>query len=185
MTKHLTTAWVLLALLAIGAHHADASRLATRQLQTTGITIPKTFDGTVDRIDDGDTYWIELKAGVEVKVRLHYADSPEVAHNSKEQDQPGGKDAAAFATKTLKGKTVHVVTHGESYGRPIADITIDGKSFAAQLISAGWAWVDPRFHPPKSLIDAQDDANKNKRGLWKDEKPVAPWDWRHKVRTEK
>ena len=24
----------------------------------------------------------------------------------------------------------------------------------------------------------QDDAQKNKRGLWVDEEPVAPWDWR-------
>jgi len=38
---------------------------------------------------------------------------------------------------------------------------------------------------PKKLIDeagpllkAQEEARKAKRGLWADEKPIAPWDWK-------
>jgi endonuclease YncB( thermonuclease family) len=61
------------------------------------------------------------------------------------------------------------------------------------MVSEGLAWVieseleDKHAKPgsSKKLIDeagallkAQEEARKAKRGLWADEKPIAPWEWR-------
>ncbi len=43
----------------------------------------------------------------------------------------------------------------------------------------GLAWHDPRYAPKaKEYAEAEAEARKEKRGLWSDDKPVAPWDWR-------
>ena len=48
-----------------------------------------------------------------------------------------------------------------------------------ELIKMGLAWHDPRYAPKaKEYAEAEAEARKEKRGLWSDDKPVAPWDWR-------
>jgi micrococcal nuclease len=146
------------------------------------LVVPKSFDGPVSHVIDGDTYWVELTPGTLVKVRLQFADAAETAHYAKQKDQPDGVEAMKFADKLLKGKTVHCEKKSESYGRPVVNMTVDGKDVALLLVKAGHAQVDPRYHPRKELRDAEAEAKKNKLGLWAADKPISPWDWRKKQR---
>ena len=59
------------------------------------------------------------------------------------------------------------------------------KSLGLDLVAHGLAQLDPRYHPPKEFVDAQAKAKGKHAGLWKEENPVAPWDWRKKVREIK
>lgn len=142
---------------------------------------PQTFTGVVTRVSDGDTYIVKRDGdGSEVKVRLHYADCPEIAHNSKEVDQPCGREALKAATKLFLNQSVTITVRGESYGRVVGDVvTVDNKFDAARsLLFSGQAMLDPRYHPPKGLTDTQADAKAHHRGLWTDDNPTPPWVWR-------
>ena len=47
------------------------------------------------------------------------------------------------------------------------------------MICSGAAWWYEYYAPDRPQFkQCQEDAQKNKRGLWAEEEPVAPWDWR-------
>ncbi len=147
----------------------------------------RAFEATISRAADGDTIFLKRTDGSEIKCRLHYADAPELAHNSKETDEPGGREALAYVQKTWQGKHVTATQHGVSYGRPIVDVveTSTGKNLGLDLVSVGLAQVDPRFHPPKAFLDAQSAAEEKRVGIWHDTpSPVPPWTWRKQRRSQ-
>ena len=141
------------------------------------------ISGRVTHVADADTFDLLRKDGSTVKIRVHFSDTPEVAHNQFEIDQPGGVKAKAFAEKRLLGELVTVQPRSKSYQRIVCDVvTEDGEDFGLELVMSGHAWLDPRFHPPAKYQAALAVAQKAKRGLWADPHPMAPWDWRAKTR---
>jgi micrococcal nuclease len=148
--------------------------------------VAPTFDATIATVDDGDTYWLRKSDNTKVKVRLHFADAPEIAHSDKEQDQPGGQEALMYVADMWAGRKVTVTQHGVSYDRPIVDIIAkdSGKSLAMDLVSAGLAELDPRFHPPAALLEAEKKARDSKLGVWANKDRVDPWDWRKQSRNK-
>ena len=88
----------------------------------------------------------------------------------------------------IMGQTVEVQDTGQrSYGRMVCRITatIDGKPVDVQeaLVRDGDAWAATQFEPVRDRdpampgLEAQ--ARAERRGLWQEANPVAPWDWRH------
>lgn len=146
---------------------------------------PRPFTGTVIAVPDADTLTVQRRTGEPVKVRVHWSDAPEVAHNTKEVDQPGGPEARAFAEKLLVGETVTAQPVGRSYERIVADVTLaDGGSYGFALVAAGHAWLDPRYKPPKDWTAAMKQAQTDGRGLWADPGDIPPWEWRKLTREE-
>lgn len=141
------------------------------------------FTATVVAVSDGDTVTVERADDTRVKVRLRYVDCPEVAHNRRQTDQPGGKEAKEFASKLLLREGVTICPHGTSYGRIIGNITVGGKDAALLLVEHGHAQLDPRYKPPKALRDAEAEAKRADVGLWAGEgEPVPPWEYRKQQR---
>lgn len=141
------------------------------------------YTATITRFSDADTLFVE-RDGKETKVRLWLADAPEIAHNKKQTDQPGARDALEYAS-TWIGEKVTVKPRGLSYGRQVAEVTKkDATSLGLDLVSRGHAQVDRRYRPPKPYLDAESQAHEKKRGLWKESKPIAPWEWRKKIREK-
>ena len=70
----------------------------------------------------------------------------------------------------------------DRYGRTVGVIyTADGDEINLELVCDGHAWWYERY--AKRATDykqCQEAAQKNKRGLWAEEDPVAPWDWRRR-----
>ena len=60
----------------------------------------------------------------------------------------------------------------------------DGKELNRELVQAGLAWWYRKYSDDKSLGKLEADAKKNRRGLWSDKNPVAPWDWRAAQRAK-
>ena len=76
---------------------------------------------------------------------------------------------------------VKVQKEYDRYKRPVVWVyTIDGKDVSAEMLKAGMAWHYKQFDKSKKYADLENYARKKKIGLWKDKKPVPPWEYRKK-----
>jgi len=133
--------------------------------------------GIVTEVQDGDSVTL-LAAGTSYKIRLVDIDAPELA-------QPRGKDSWASLSGMCKSKPAAAHTIGEDrFGRTLARIKCAGVDANTEQVRRGWAWVFTRYAPQDSPLYAiQEDARRARRGLWADDEPVAPWDWRKMKRA--
>lgn len=130
------------------------------------------FEGRVTGIKDGDTFEI-LRDGQPEKVRLVDIDSPESA-------QPFGKVAKKYASDLCFGKTVKVEPKKkrDRYGRILGTIYVDDTiNVNAEMIAAGYAWRY-KYSKNKEYGVYQEEAKERRVGLWRDENPIDPWQWR-------
>jgi endonuclease YncB( thermonuclease family) len=141
----------------------------------------QTFSGKVVGVTDGDTVRVlDTRNGQKrpVKVRLHGIDAPERA-------QPFGTRSQQFLSKLVFGKTVQVVTKDtDRYGRTVAVLKLGAKNVNVESLRAGMSWWYRRYaQNDQTLVKAEADARRARRGLWSDTKPpVAPWEFRRSQR---
>ncbi len=131
------------------------------------------FTGRVVRVADGDTVSVLDGRGDQHKIRLFGIDSPE-------RDQPHGTRAGKALADKVDGKQVGVVVvEKDDYGRTVGTIYLGDTNINAAQVDAGNAWWY-RYHAPheRHLEVAEQRARSARRGLWQDDNPVPPWDWR-------
>ena len=68
----------------------------------------------------------------------------------------------------------------DRYGRTVGVIyTADGDEVNLDMVCEGHAWWYQRYaRMAINYKKCQENAQRDKRGLWAKEYPVAPWDWR-------
>lgn len=133
-----------------------------------------TFNAKVVGIKDGDTVVVLDSLNNQTTLRLAEVDCPE-------KNQPFGTKAKQFTSDQIYLKTIkYVVTDTDRYGRSIAMIyyDTDNKYLSAEIIKAGMGWHYKRYSTSKELATFEDNARKNKIGLWVDTNPINPSDWR-------
>lgn len=132
------------------------------------------LQGKVIRVLDGDTIEV-LQERQPVRVRLLNIDAPE-------KKQPFGRWSTNQLKSLLAGQSVTVsYTQTDRYGRVLGRVvTANGTEANRQQVLKGAAWVYDRYNTDNSLPALQREAQKQKRGLWADNQPVPPWEWRHK-----
>ncbi|MGY1306716.1 thermonuclease family protein [Klebsiella pneumoniae] len=132
------------------------------------------IQGEVIRVLDGDTIEV-LQNKTRVRVRLLNIDAPE-------KKQPFGRWSTNQLKTLLAGQSVTVIyTQSDRYGRVLGRVlTSDGTEANRQQVISGAAWVYDRYNTDKSLPTLQQEAKEHKRGLWVDDLPMPPWEWRHK-----
>jgi len=136
-------------------------------------------------ITDGDTLTARCDSAADapaqtIKVRLAQVDAPE-------HHQPfGARSREHLAALCFKQSAeVRPIAAGgglDRYGRTVAHVTCNGTDVNTEQVRAGMAWVFDRYVIDRSLYSLQDEARDAHRGLWADEQPVAPWDWRRASR---
>jgi endonuclease YncB( thermonuclease family) len=140
----------------------------------------ETITGTVVRISDGDS--LHIKHGDEtVKIRLYGVDCPE-------SDQPYGLAAKRFTARHVERKTVTVeLGDTDRYGRRVGTVMLtDGRNLNQLLVEQGYAWwYEAYAKKDVELARLQSEARAAERGLWAEDDPIAPWDWRKRSREEK
>ena len=62
----------------------------------------------------------------------------------------------------------------DRYGRVVGRVTIGGKLVNAEQVRAGLAWRYVQFDRRNEFGGLEDDARRQRRGLWADAHPVAP-----------
>ncbi|PZR16877.1 MAG: nuclease [Flavobacterium psychrophilum] len=130
------------------------------------------FEGKVTGIKDGDTFEV-LRDGKPERVRLVDIDSPE-------SQQAFGKAAKKYASDLCFGKTVRVEPKKkrDRYGRILGTIYVDDTlDVNAAMIKAGYAWRY-KYSRNKDYGAYEKEARKSRFGLWADENPINPWQWR-------
>ena len=55
---------------------------------------------------------------------------------------------------------------------------VDGQNVSTELIRQGMAWVYRKYTDDERLYILESEAKQAKRGLWLDENPIPPWEWR-------
>jgi len=123
-------------------------------------------------VADGDTLRAIDDSKAEHRIRLAGIDAPE-------RGQPFGNVARERLAELTMGKAVAVdVEDRDRYGRTVARLEADGLDVCRQLVADGLAWHYTRYSKDAGLAAAQREARAERRGLWRDAAPVAPWDWR-------
>ena len=130
------------------------------------------FAGRVVGITDGDTIKI-LRARHGETVRLEGVDAPE-------KRQAYGERARRFVADLVFDRTVTVRTTGrDRNGRLLGEIVLpDGRSLNQELVRAGYAWWFRRYSRDGRLARLEEEARTGRRGLWADQAPEAPWEFR-------
>ncbi len=124
--------------------------------------------GIVTKVLDGDTLVIGTTT-----VRIHGIDAPEAG-------QSYGREATA-ALKPLEGYAVRFrAIDVDRYGRTVAKVYYGEEDIGLLMIRAGHAWHYARYDQSRAYRDAEAEAQSARRGLWAEDSPVAPWDWRQR-----
>ena len=133
-------------------------------------------DFKVVKVVDGDTIHVMDADKGTSRVRLHGIDTPE-------RRQPYYRKATDALAAMVAGRQVTLVYQDtDRYGRIVATVLLpDGTNVNLRMVEQGWAWWYQRYAPEdKALQTAQQRAREGRLGLWADENPVAPWDWRRR-----
>lgn len=137
------------------------------------------FVGNVVGVSDGDTIEV-MRSGRAERVRLYGVDSPE-------RRQPFSSRAKQFTSSLVFGKTVRVrIRDTDQLGRIVAEVYLpDGRSLNQELVRAGYAWWFRRYSDDPTLQRLEQEARRARRGLWADNNPVPPWEFRRDSRLQR
>jgi endonuclease YncB( thermonuclease family) len=132
----------------------------------------ETLSGTVVAVIDGDTLTVADAAKRQHRVRLAGIDAPQAK-------QPFWLQSARSLARLCYRKPAKVEWKAKERGLLVGEVTCDGVAANAEQVRRGMAWVSPRQTGPGSaLYEIEAYARLQKVGLWADEKPIPPWEWR-------
>ena len=133
--------------------------------------LPNKFVAKVVGISDGDTVTVLLNRR-QYKVRLEGIDAPE-------RGQDFGTKSRKHLGDLVQGKQVHgSTTDTDKYGRNLCFLTVDGKRVNHDMVRNGLAWHYRKYSSDAELAELEAEAKSQKRNIWSEAGPVAPWDWR-------
>lgn len=135
------------------------------------------IQGEVIKVIDGDTITVKTKKK-EVKIRLYGIDAPE-----KKQDY--GKKSTRLLDKLIDNEKVQVyVVDTDRYGRAVGKVFFEGEYINAVMVRKGAAWHYKKYSKDIELAIAEEWARQEREGLWREDNPTAPWDYRHGTQTQ-
>jgi len=135
--------------------------------------------GKVVAISDGDTFTLLTNEKQQIKIRLYGIDTPE-------KKQPHGTAARQYLSELIFGQQVrYEVKDIDRYKRTIAIVFNEsGQNVNEEMIRAGYAWHYKQYSDIPEWDLLEEEARQQKRGLWKDKRPVAPWEWRKRAKEK-
>lgn len=134
--------------------------------------LAETISGTVITVIDGDTITVSDAASKHYRVRLAGVDAPEAK-------QAFGLESARSLAALCHRKAAKVEWMEKKRRVHFGQVTCGDKDAAAEQVRRGMAWVSPRqMTAGSALPELEAYARLRKVGLWADEKPVPPWEWR-------
>ena len=108
----------------------------------------------VTHIRDGDTIEVDID-GKEYAVRYIGINTPEIAHNDDETDQPCGADSTAANRALVEGQIVRLekdVSETDQYGRLLRYVYVGDVFVNEQLVREGWA-ESAKYNPDTREFD--------------------------------
>jgi endonuclease YncB( thermonuclease family) len=145
------------------------------------------YKGRVVRVISGDTL-VLFQDNNQIKIRLAGVSAPKISQPFFNQSKQSleelvfNKEITVIQEKISKDKIVGKVYLGE----PQLDIRCVmapcyvENHINAEQIRRGMAWLngkDRKYSEDADLAELQEEAKQEKRGLWQDPHPTAPWKW--------
>ncbi|WP_312087310.1 thermonuclease family protein [Acinetobacter variabilis] len=137
----------------------------------------------VSAVSDGDTltcYRFNIRRS-ETKLRFAYVDAPE-------SSQAYGKESLRLVQSMVKNKMIRVqITDIDRYGRCVGVVYRYRKNINEEIVKRGAAWVYEEYIRDKNhlryMMELQNKAKKQKKGLWKNSRPVRPSVYRKQIKA--
>ena len=143
-------------------------------------TAAETISGRVVGVADGDTITVLDADKTQHRIRLSGIDAPE-------KKQPFGQRSKQSLSDLVFSKSVAVeTTKRDRYGREVGKVLIEGVDANLVQVQRGFAWhykAYQREQSPQDRVlysDAEAIARRDRVGLWRDDTPQPPWEFRHK-----
>lgn len=136
------------------------------------------FEAKVVGIIDGDTIRVLDSENKMIKIRLYGIDCPE-------KKQAFGNEAKKFTSSMVFNKDVEIERKDvDRYKRIVANVYKDDKCLNEELVRAGFAWVYPQYYKGTQWYEYQKTAKAERMGLWRDPRPIPPWEFRKNRRKK-
>ena len=135
------------------------------------------WQGDVVKVLDGDSIRVRKNNEI-IEIRLYGIDCPE-------WKQDYGNRAKRFTKARLLHKNVGVEPRDvDRYDRIVSLVTHDGHLINRELVANGLAWVYTKYCREEPLCtelhSLEQEARKQRRGLWKDKNAMSPSQWKRK-----
>lgn len=142
------------------------------------------LSGRVVGVADGDTITVLDSTNTQHKIRLNGIDAPE-----KNQ---------AFGNVSKKSLSDLVFNHQvdidwlkeDRYGRKVGKVLLNSEDVNLEQIKRGMAWYFKKYKGDLvqedriAYVQAEQEAEANRVGLWVDPNPIPPWDFRKQKKSE-
>lgn len=163
-------------------------------LALSNFSFAKNINCQVVKVIDGDTIRCLTEDKKLLRIQLYLVDAPEKKQNY-------GYRSQQYLASLIYQKNVMVETHGKDrYNRILGTVydtnapcrlSVDECNLAGitilninlTMIAEGAAWYYPFAKKNELYKQAEEFANKNKRGLWAYQNPIAPWEFRKNMKT--
>lgn len=141
-------------------------------LLLTTILVAETITGKVISVTDGDTIKILDEKNKVYKIRLNDIDAPE-------KKQAFGNKSKENLSKYIAGENVRVEYDKlDRYKRILGTVYFKDKDINKQQIIDGYAWQYKKYSKNNEYKNQERISRNNKKGLWSDENPLEPWEYR-------
>lgn len=138
----------------------------------------ETITGRVVGVSDGDTLTVMNASDQQFKIRLSGIDAPE-------KKQPFGNRAKESLSEMVFSKQVVVESSKEDrYRRKVGKVQLEGADVNLEQVKKGMAWHYSAYAKEQAPADreayanAEAEARAQHRGLWRENTPSAPWEFR-------
>jgi endonuclease YncB( thermonuclease family) len=127
--------------------------------------------GKVVKILDGDTYELLVGGDSTIRVKMDGIDAPE-------RGMPFSKKARQYLGDLCQGQMVKIsCVESDRYGRILSFSYLDdGRELSREMLKAGYAWHYKEHNSDPELAGLEEKARQDRRGLWQDKNPMAPWE---------
>lgn len=130
--------------------------------------------GKVIKIVDGDTFDMLTKEKGTLRIRMNGIDCPE----RKQDFYQSAKNA--LAAYIFRKEVKLSITGRDRNKRIIATVYYNGENINLAMIQSGNAWHYKKYSTDTTYAKAEQQARLARKGLWRMDHPVAPWDFRKK-----
>lgn len=143
------------------------------------LAMADTITGKVVSVADGDTVTILDASNTQHRIRFAQIDAPETSHGKNQPTQAFGEKSKQSIAGMVFGKVVSAdCATSDRYGRSVCTVFVDGVDTNLEQVKRGMAMVYRQYAHDATYYRAEDEAKAARLGVWSEDHPTPPWEWR-------